>query len=71
MTLKCISDEYKKFFGGQSKVDGITKGKTYTGQIVKVSYTNATVDSDYKFLIYDDKKQWKSYDLYHFEPSKK
>lgn len=87
MKLICVNDreevEYKTgIFSSEKrkeKVDGITEGKTYSGELMALcnnsrwegidqSRTQINFE-DYGFLIYDDNGEWECYDLYHFKPA--
>lgn len=81
MKLKCKQDHWPATdgvfgIGGKPRrqIEGLTLGKVYAGEPVSVvsggdvggyGSTNTTIE----FLIYNDTKEWKSYQLNLFEPA--
>lgn len=74
MKLKCVTGyeaPSNGFLGlgahGRKPIDGLTEGKEYSGEVCPLAsgqYTSTTV----YFLIYNDNKEWETYDLNLFTP---
>jgi hypothetical protein len=73
MTKSEMVGIFKKTEMPSEKIDSITVGRTYQGQFILSSYFsdggNSIDESRYTILIYDDNKEWTSYDKEYFEPT--
>lgn len=75
MKIKCIknmTDGCSGVFGiGISYpevISGITLGKVYDAEVINMVSGNGNHNST-QFMIYDDNKEWTSFDLNLFEPA--
>lgn len=65
MKLKCLKLKDGLIF----KTKGLTIGKIYYGSPVTLSIGNWDTGGNIKFVIFNDDKEWKTYDKELFEPA--